>query len=159
MPQIAERQRLSVPQKERDNMALSSKPKSQADVIAEAMKDEVVVDFSGASEGFVQVDPGTYDIIVKAAESTVSKAGVPSVAFQFEITTPGPFHGEPLFAHCQASGKWSFFLRDTLAALGVTVKDGEVFKPSTTVGKRAIADVMPQKNNPKYNNVTLRAAR
>lgn len=139
-------------------MALADKNnKTQAEVIAEAMKDEVVVDFSGASEGFVTVPPGTYEVIVKLAEVGRSKADLPKVVFQFEVTEPGEFQGQTLFKHCPAAGKGSGILRDTLSALGVKIEDGQSFKPSTTKGKRAIATVKPQKNNSEYTDVTLKA--
>lgn len=139
-------------------MALADKNnKTQAEVIAEAMKDEVVVDFSGASAGYVDVPPGNYDVVVKFAEVGTSKAGNQLVIFRLEITEPGDYQGQLLWKRCPTSGGGSGILRDAVAALGVKLEDGSVFKPSTTIGKKARAIVKPQKDNPEYNDVTLKA--
>lgn len=125
------------------------------DTIAQAMDDEVEVDFSAATSGeFEPLPPGDYEVTVDECKGGESASGNPKVVFVFKLDEPLDGFTSTLFKHCPATGRGAGILRDVLRGLGFDVDKMTKFNPADAEGKQAIVTVRFQKDNPEFNEVT-----
>lgn len=132
----------------------AARSKSLDDTLARATKDEVDIDFSGASESkdFSALVAGTYKAVVIACDPGTSGSGNPKLVFQFKVTET-PYEGRILFKHTPTRGQGSGITRDVLNGLGFETASMKKFKPSDALNIACVLTVGIQKDNPDFNEV------
>lgn len=132
------------------------------DIVADAVSDTVVIDFSEAREGgFEPLEPGPYQVTVASCTPGISKPkpgkkeGNPKLVIVFELDEPIDGFTKTVYKHCPTKGEGSGILRDVLRGLGFDVENLPVpFDPETVVGRQAIITVKYQKDRPEFNEIT-----
>ena len=124
------------------------------DKLAEALDDEIDLDFSQARDGdFGPVECRDYLATVIEAAPGTSKANLPKVVFKFQITEECPAKGRIFFKHAPARGEGAGILRETLRGLGIDPEKTKKLRPADTVGKEAVITVKFQKDSDEYQEI------
>lgn len=124
------------------------------DIVNDALDDEVDVDFSGAKEGdYDDVPHAEYVWVVESAKKDSSSKGDPAVVITFVIAE-GECAGKKKSKFCMLVGGGSGITRQVLRALGFAVdSDSFRLKLGELAGRRCLASVKQQKNDPQYQEL------
>lgn len=121
------------------------------DMLSNAVSDEVVIDFSGATD-FEPLADGDYQATITTCEPTTSKAGNACLKFVFEINSKGTTYQRTRTA--PITGRGAGLAKEVLKAAGLNVDSPTLkLKPSSVVGRKVTVTIAPQKNNPEYQEV------
>lgn len=133
----------------------------QSDVDAEGLDgdEEFIFDFSDAGKGVdfkVGAPHGQRPCRIRSVKPGKSKAGNPTIIFQFQVLEPSAWKGKVFFLHAPASGAMSSRGQEVLRAVGIAVDEDDPvlrFRRDDVVDQHVVVESKPQKGKPQYDDI------